>query len=859
MKKTIVKALACAMALTMALSSPISALATEGIQNIFSKTSDGKTDSNSNSVTNTNTHVDDIDENDPNTNQYKNVIGVQIDPESVSLKYDETKELKATILTSDDAKGTEAFSFAELSEMSDNIVFVLDGVEYSGSDAQKQLNKQLKWVFGGWDENGKLIENSPEEAKKRIKLEYEQDKYEADTATVTLKSKKELDEQFKDQPQKGKDAWWRKPAYVTVRLGKTYKATAAVSVKKTVENLELQVPEYNYVKHVIDLDNECIKDIDGNEELTWDVYEIDARKGTRKNTSFAVISKDGKTMTLKKATVATKKVYLRATTESGKVSEVIELPILKGQPVTKITKIKADANNKKSISIGKTEKTPVTEYKFTYEYDTNPRTSQAKDEHKNDTTDKFTWTSKDTSIVAIVEDSYANRVGSVKVQGLKIGKTTIIGTATSGKKVSIKITVDAPLISIDGIELADSNKTGKTYVYAGQKVQLRAKTTPSQTTDKITWKIEAEGADKTATNAMKKTASVNAKALLTAKKENLTGVRIVADGNKKDTAPDSKMINNQTFSIKTSPLTDIQTNLVPKGKNFTLNLNPRRLKNVDVNGMWTSGTGKTFTEKDGTVINVDELLTWASNKPKIVEVTQEGAIKAFAAGKANVTISYPNNKGRLAKKTVAVTVKQPATSIELNKTDVTVNDGKKTTVSLKVSKWYPKNATKETIDWQLLDENGNVLKTDPRDVDTSNLQKGKIVFNNNVENGTVVRVQARTHSSGLKAVTTITVCNPTKSFRYTGTAKPSIKVGETFTVSSEGDKKTFTVTPKSGDPKNNEKIVSCTANNNNVRIVKQSDGSYSVIGMKAGTTKLTVKIGSRTRSVSLTINLPDNK
>lgn len=850
MKKPIVKALACAMALTMALSSPISALATEGIQNIFSKTSDGKTDSNSNSVTNTNTHVDDIDENDPNTNQYKNVIGVQIDPESVSLKYDETKELKATILTSDDAAGTEAFSFAELSEMSDNIVFVLDGVEYSGSDAQKQLNKQLKWVYGGWDENGNLIENSLEEAKDRIKLKYKQGEYEADTATVTLRSKTELDNKFTNQ----KD-WWKTPAYVTVRLGKTYKATATISVKKEVENLELQVPEYNYVKHVIDLEAECIKAIDGNEELTWDVYEIDAKKGTRKNTSYALISKDGKTMTLKKATVATKLVYLRATTESGKVSEVIELPILKGQPVTKI---KADANNKKTISIDETEKTPVTEYKFTYEYNTNPKTSQAKDEHKNDTTDKFTWTSKDPSIVAIVEDSYANKAGSVKVQGLKIGKTTIIGTATSGKKVNIKITVDAPLISIDGIELADSNKTGKTYVYAGQKVQLRAKTTPSQTTDKITWKIEAKGADKTATNAMKKTASVNAKALLTAKKENLTGVRIVADGNKKGTATDSK-INNQTFSIKTSPLTDIQTNLVPKGKNFTLNLNPRRLKNVDVNGMWTSGTGKTFTEKDGTVINVDELLTWASNKPKIVEVTQEGAIKALAAGKANVTISYPNNKGKLAKKTVAVTVKQPATSIELNKTDVTVNDGKKTTVSLKVSKWYPKNATKETIDWQLLDENGNVLKTAPSGVDTSNLQKGKIVFNNNVENGTVVKVQARTHSSGLKAVTTITVCNPTKSFKYTGTAKPSIKVGETFTVSSEGDKKTFTVTPKSGDPKNNEKIVSCTANNNNVRIVKQSDGSYSVIGMKAGTTKLTVKTGSKTASVSLTINLLDNK
>lgn len=851
MKKPIVKALACAMALTMALSSPISALATEGIQNIFSKTSDGKTDSNSNSVTNTNTHVDDIDENDPNTNQYKNVIGVQIDPESVSLKYDETKELKATILTSDDAAGTEAFSFAELSEMSDNIVFVLDGVEYSGSDAQKQLNKQLKWVYGGWDENGNLIENSLEEAKDRIKLKYKQGEYEADTATVTLRSKTELDNKFTNQ----KD-WWKTPAYVTVRLGKTYKATATISVKKEVENLELQVPEYNYVKHVIDLEAECIKAIDGNEELTWDVYEINAKKGTRKNTSYALISKDGKTMTLKKATVATKLVYLRATTESGKVSEVIELPILKGQPVTKI---KADANNKKTISIDETEKTPVTEYKFTYEYNTNPKTSQAKDEHKNDTTDKFTWTSKDPSIVAIVEDSYANKAGSVKVQGLKIGKTTIIGTATSGKKVNIKITVDAPLISIDGIELADSNKTGKTYVYAGQKVQLRAKTTPSQTTDKITWKIEAKGADKTATNAMKKTASVNAKALLTAKKENLTGVRIVADGNKKGTATDSKKINNQTFSIKTSPLTDIQTNLVPKGKNFTLNLNPRRLKNVDVNGMWTSGTGKTFTEKDGTVINVDELLTWASNKPKIVEVTQEGAIKALAAGKANVTISYPNNKGKLAKKTVAVTVKQPATSIELNKTDVTVNDGKKTTVSLKVSKWYPKNATKETIDWQLLDENGNVLKTAPSGVDTSNLQKGKIVFNNNVENGTVVKVQARTHSSGLKAVTTITVCNPTKSFKYTGTAKPSIKVGETFTVSSEGDKKTFTVTPKSGDPKNNEKIVSCTANNNNVRIVKQSDGSYSVIGMKAGTTKLTVKTGSKTASVSLTINLLDNK
>ena len=176
MKKPIVKALACAMALTMALSSPISALATEGISTIFSTgNSDDPKKSATSSVTNTDTGV--IDVEDTKEKEYKEVVGIEIDPSSVTLSTAKAGKEKVkftpTIIFDSDAFGTEAFSLAEMSEMSDQI-FVLDGIEYYASELQKKLYENVTWVYGKWDENTKEFDKtSADQSKNRVKLAFE--------------------------------------------------------------------------------------------------------------------------------------------------------------------------------------------------------------------------------------------------------------------------------------------------------------------------------------------------------------------------------------------------------------------------------------------------------------------------------------------------------------------------------------------------------------------------------------------------------------------------------------------------------------------------------------------------------------
>lgn len=103
----------------------------------------------------------------------------------------------------------------------------------------------------------------------------------------------------------------------------------------------------------------------------------------------------------------------------------------------------------------------------------------------------------------------------------------------------------------------------------------------------------------------------------------------------------------------------------------------------------TLNVGKTYTLKTA---GIKGKITWSSNKKSIATVSSKGVVKAVKKGTAVVTAKYGKKK-----LTCKVTVKQPVTSIKLNKTSVTLKKGNKLTLKATV---YPKNANNRAVVWK---------------------------------------------------------------------------------------------------------------------------------------------------------------
>lgn len=91
----------------------------------------------------------------------------------------------------------------------------------------------------------------------------------------------------------------------------------------------------------------------------------------------------------------------------------------------------------------------------------------------SDTTDKMTWRTSNSKIAIVSQ--------SGKVTAVNKGTATITVTTTSGKKATIKITVKIPAKKV---KLSKTKATLK----KGKSIKLKAKITPSNSTDKLTWK-----------------------------------------------------------------------------------------------------------------------------------------------------------------------------------------------------------------------------------------------------------------------------------------------------------------------------------------------------------------------------------
>ncbi|MBR5399921.1 MAG: Ig-like domain-containing protein [Bacteroidales bacterium] len=110
----------------------------------------------------------------------------------------------------------------------------------------------------------------------------------------------------------------------------------------------------------------------------------------------------------------------------------------------------------------------------------------------------------------------------------------------------------------------------------------------------------------------------------------------------------------------------------------------------------------------------DKTITWSSSNTSIATVTPTGLVTAKAEGSTNITASA-GGKNAVCK----ITVKKPAiavTSIELDKTDITLDAGETSTIKATVK---PDNATVKTITWTsskptvaTVDGNGKVTGLD---------------------------------------------------------------------------------------------------------------------------------------------------
>lgn len=773
MKKIMIKALACGLAFTLALSTPV-AVSAEGLSDIYTTSEKSENDTSTNTNTNTNTNTD------TNSNAevieeetYAKVIGIVLDKEAATVEAGKTINLEATILIDNNAQGdTESFrgmSVAELMAAEDMIV-VFEGQEVKASD----LVAKLAWYEDSEVSYVNVTDNND------------------GTATVA-----------------GIAGGNTK---VSVQLGDVYKATADVKVKAYSTVFALRKPEHAYVKHVYDMNDYL--DRDGNENVTWRVYEV--KNGKQVKATAATITKDGK-LTIKKAD---KEIHVTAVSEKGKYAHVA-FTTEAGVPVTKLTRVNP-ANGKAALAITSADANPT----VTLEVGCKTKNNEA-------TTDDITWTSKKANIATVEVVAESNGTKAI-VTAQNPGKTTITATATSGKKITFTVTVTAKLEAIVGITSAKEN------IYNGQSVQLTAVKVPANASETVKFKINDKDERKIAT--------VSAKGVLKANKKAKTGTVTVTAYYKKG-ATDLKF--DQTFEIKAGTITAITIdNAVKNGKKNVMTLYTN--KSFDFNAIFENG--------------IEDMATWATNKAKVATVNETGITKALSYGKANITVSAVTPAGKTVKDTVAVTVKQPVTQIQLAKTDITVtpNAKKDQKIALKVSKQLPKGCTKEAITWEIVESNIDDVSVDYNSA-VSKSASAKLVVPKTAEAGQYAVVKA-TAASGAKAIATITLCNKTSKVEMVDDTGAKVKtielaIGETKELDKDvlakvtakvGKDAVVSIGEADAKAKNNEVVLSYTSNKNFVSIV---DGT--VYAVEPGTATITAKLASG-KKATFKVKVVDN-
>ena len=223
------------------------------------------------------------------------------------------------------------------------------------------------------------------------------------------------------------------------------------------------------------------------------------------------------------------------------------------------------------------------------------------------TTDTVVWSSSNEAVATVSDGT---------VTAAKAGTTEI--TATAGNvKATCTVTVSDPVYKVTDIKLTAAPSR---RIAAGKKVQLKASIAPSNATDKsVTW-----------TSSNKKVATVNAKGLVTFKK-NAGGKKVTITATAKD--------GSKKFA------------------KITLTCMKGSVKSIKLSGKTTVKSGKTtklkakVSTKNG---KANKTVVWSSSNTKLATVDKNGKVKTVKGKKGTVKITAKATDGSGKKATIKI-------------------------------------------------------------------------------------------------------------------------------------------------------------------------------------------------------------
>ena len=226
------------------------------------------------------------------------------------------------------------------------------------------------------------------------------------------------------------------------------------------------------------------------------------------------------------------------------------------------------------------------------------------------TTDTVVWSSSNEAVATVSDGT---------VTAAKAGTTEI--TATAGNvKATCTVTVSDPVYKVTDIKLTAAPSR---RIAAGKKVKLKASIAPSNATDKsVTW-----------TSSNKKVATVNAKGLVTFKK-NAGGKKVTITATAKD--------GSKKFA------------------KITLTCMKGSVKSIKLSGKTTVKSGKTtklkakVSTKNG---KANKTVVWSSSNTKLATVDKNGKVKTVKGKKGTVKITAKATDGSGKKATIKIKLK----------------------------------------------------------------------------------------------------------------------------------------------------------------------------------------------------------
>lgn len=626
-----------------------------------------------------------------------------------------------------------------------------------------------------------------------------------------------------------------------------YVAVASVSVKEYAESIKfVNLEDKYYLKHTYDLKkNVELVPATATDNVSFYITSTDS-----KDTKSVVIS-DAGIMTVKKMPVG--KVTLHAVTEKGKIAEK-EITFDAGVLANKV-----EASTKRVTLDFGDPKTRTADVSVTL------KAKDAADDSK--VTDFVEWSTKQTKVVSVTADPEDDTKAVIKAVG--VGTATITAKASSGKKATIKVTVNSTPDSVI-ITGADSTYTGKKLQLTAVPLAKDKEIIPVGKT-KFKFTVNKNKNIKVTTKGL--VSSVNllvndSKQPIEKAEATITLTATFKGGSKTAT---------QKVTVNQADIDDITVVNATTGAAIEFT-NAKRNAGTDSNVF--SGRDYQYvatTDPEG----LSEAVSWASSSKKVGTISDNGLFTALKGGTTKITASYVNvttdskgrSKAKVEKKTITVKPVQKATSLTLNK-NVFVVEASATAkpISINVKKQLP-SGSKDVISWKTVTGELQADGTTKAITPSTNVTAGVSGKNNvkvsipvaNLKAGTVVKVGAFA-DGGAVAYAYIYVVDKKVSgvqlvkdggAKLTNADVKALKVGDTVKFTPQ-------IKVKDGKTSKFVNTVEYTREN----IAYETDPvtySFSKAGiatidngeikaLKPGTTKLTVKTASG-KKTTLTIKV----